>query len=118
MPPRDDAICASKAPEVDTIQNAKPKSPPIRAPCFGDVGYTFCHQDDEDPDEISRIYMGYCKNDPNWCRVPDDSEPMMGYISMKPFGAALSKSSSLTEYEKSSAQCISGGMVSMRMGMK
>ena len=43
---------------------------------------------------------------------------MMGYISMKPFGAALSKSSSLTEYEKSSAQCISGGMVSMRMGMK
>lgn len=121
MPTRDDAICASKASEVDRIQNAKPKSPPIRAPCFGKMGYTFCHQDDEDPDEISRIYMGYCKNDRNYCKEKDDSEPMMGYISMKPFGAALSNSSSLIEYEKNNAKCISewvGGMVNMTMRMK
>ena len=92
--------------EANTIRGAKPKTPPIRMPCFG-AGYTYCYQDDKDPKKMSRIYFGICQDDRKCKKVYTD-EPWLGYMSLKPHGAALARTSNRYEiYDKQDATCIS-----------
>ena len=92
--------------EANTIRRAKPKSPPIRLPCFG-TGWTFCYQDDQDPKQMSKVYWGVCDDDPE-CKKKHTDEPWLGYLSWQPHGAALARTSNRFEiYDKQDANCIS-----------
>ena len=105
MNPESNGICAANTSMANKIQNAKPKSPPHRAQCYRGARATFCHQNDEDPTQISRIYMGFCQTDLA-CKEDYDTEPLMGYISLKPFGATLSYASSNLSIYEQNATCI------------
>ena len=106
--PKSQAQCkiGNYSAEANTIRRAKPKSPPISSMCFR-TGYTYCYQDDQDPKQMTRIYFGICQDDP-FCKKQITDEPWLGYMSLKPHGAALARTSNRYEiYDKQDATCIS-----------
>ena len=107
--PKSQAQCqiGNSSVEANTIRRATPKSPPNRTECFKRSGYTLCYQDDKDPKQRTRIYYGICEDDPE-CKKVLTSEPWLGYMSLKPHGAALARTSNRFEiYDKQDATCIS-----------
>ena len=106
--PKSQAQCkiGNYSAEANTIRRAKPKSPPISSMCFR-TGYTYCYQDDQDPKQMTRIYFGICPDSPS-CNKKTLDEPWLGYVSFKPVGAALARTSNRFEiYDKQDANCIS-----------